>query len=364
MRRKLIFLIAACVLSTGVYAEKHHKKPKTRAQPAASYAERADALAWADALAARHGLDARWVRAAVGAARRQTRIEQLVLPAASAQAKNWQAYHARFVEPVRVRAGLAFWQQHAALLARAEAEYGVPAHLIVGILGVETLYGRDMGSWRVLDALATLAFDFPAAHPRADARRAFFADELAQFLLLAQASGADPAHARGSYAGAMGMPQFMPSSWQRWAVDFDGDARVDLWSSTADAIGSVANYFRAHGWTPGLPTHYPVHLDAARLELAALLAPDIRPSFSVSEMAQHGARVEVEDEGEAYAGPLALIELHNGPAAAPSYVAGTQNFYVVTRYNWSSYYALAVIALGEAVAAARHPQREPGGLAR
>ena len=154
----------------------------------------------------------------------------------------------------------------------------------------------------------------------------------------------------GSYAGAMGLGQFMPSSWARWAVDFDRDGHIDLFGSAEDAIGSVASYFIGHGWQPGLTTHFPVRFDATRLDLDALLAPDILPSFSVSSMAAKGALVE--GAGAAYGGKLALIELENG-GDAPTFVAGTDNFYAVTRYNWSSYYAMAVIELGQAVAAAR-----------
>lgn len=158
----------------------------------------------------------------------------------------------------------------------------------------------------------------------------------------------------GSYAGAMGMPQFMPSSMAKYAVDFDGDGKIDLNNSPVDVIGSVASYFKAFNWQPGLPTHYPVRLDETRLDKDALLAPDILPSFSVGSFTSKGAVLE----GEAlnHPGPLALIELQNG-TAAPSYVAGTDNFYAITRYNWSSYYAMAVIELGQAVAAARPASR-------
>jgi len=307
-------------------------------------------MQFADDLAARRDLDPAWVRAVIGRAQFLPQVPRLMLPAPRGTAKNWAAYRARFVEPVRIRAGVRFWDAHAEALARAEQEYGVPQEIIVGILGVETLYGQHMGRLRVLDALATLAFDFPEAHPRAAERRAFFRRELEQFLSLAHRSGADPFEAQGSYAGAMGLPQFMPSSWARWAVDFDRDGRIDLFASAEDAIGSVASYFIGHGWQPGMPTHFPVRLDDARLDLDALLAPDILPTFSVAAMAALGA--EVQGAGAAHAGQLALIELENG-AAAPSFLAGTANFYAVTRYNWSSYYAMAVIELGQAVAAAR-----------
>ena len=274
-------------------------------------------------------------------------MPKLMLPPAKGTAKNWRAYRSRFVEPVRIRAGLRFWQQNQATLARAEREYGVPAEIIVGIIGVETIYGQQMGSFRVMDALATLAFDFPAAHPRAAERTEFFRRELEQFLSLANRSNTDPFDLRGSYAGAMGLGQFMPSSWVRWAVDFDGDGSVDLFQSPADAIGSVANYFRGHGWTPGMPTHFNVQFDTTRLQLDELLAPDILPTFSASSLQTKGAILDAE--GSQHTGPLALVELQNG-AEAPSYVAGTENFYAITRYNWSSYYAMAVIDLGREVA--------------
>jgi membrane-bound lytic murein transglycosylase B len=257
-------------------------------------------------------------------------------------------YRSRFIDPIRIRAGQRFWQENQAMLERAEREYGVPAEIIVGIIGVETIYGQQMGTFRVMDALATLAFDFPSAHPRAKERTEFFRRELEQFLSLTNRSNTDPFEPRGSYAGAMGLGQFMPSSWVRYAVDYDGDGRVDLFNSPADAIGSVANYFRGHGWTPGMPTHFGVQFDAARLQMDDLLAPDILPTFSVASMQAKGAVLDAA--GVQHNGPLALVELQNG-AEAPSYVAGTENFYAITRYNWSSYYAMAVIELGETIEA-------------
>jgi len=347
---------AALAMAPAALAQKPaKKKEKSAPAPEVLYAGRPDALRFADDLAARRGLDREWVRQAIGQARFLPQVPRLMLPAPQGAPKNWAAYRARFVEPVRIRAGVRFWNEHAATLARAEREYGVPAEIIAGILGVETLYGQHMGSFRVMDALATLAFDFPAAHPRAAERQAFFQGELEQLLSLADRTGTDPFALRGSYAGAMGLGQFMPSSWVRWAVDFDGDGRIDLFQSPADAIGSVANYFQAHGWVPGLPTHYALAFDETRLRLPELLAPDILPTFDAAGMEARGAR-PLPAEGTATApeaaGPLALIELQNGGAPA-TYVAGTRNFYVVTRYNWSSYYAMAVIDLGREVAAAR-----------
>ena len=354
--RNALFLIAASALCISAAAQNHSKKlRKTQATsqtaPASSYyASRADVAAFADDVAERRGLDADWLHNTLAQARFLPQVPRLMLPPTRGTPKNWAAYRDRFIDPVRVGAGVRFWQEHEAALDRAEREYGVPAEIIVGIIGVETLYGRHMGNFRVLDALATLSFDFPDAHPRAEARRTYFRGELEQFLSLAQRGGTDPFEPRGSYAGAQGLGQFMPSSLARWAVDFDHDGHTDLHGSAEDAIGSVANYFIAHGWTPGMATHYPVVFSPAGADLATLLAPDILPTFSAERMAELGA--EVQGAGAQHTGPLALVELQNGDAP-PSFVAGTQNFYAVTRYNWSSYYAMAVIELGREVAQAR-----------
>ena len=303
-------------------------------------------LAWAQEAAPRLQLDPAWLQKTMAQAQRLPVVEKLVLPPASPVAKDWAAYRARFIEPIRIQAGARFWRKHQATLERAEKEYGVPAAIVVGIIGVETLYGQNMGNFRLVDALGTLAFHFPDAHPRAVERQAFFRSDLEQFLLLSSRSGADPLSVRGSYAGAMGLPQFMPSSWAKYAVDFDGDGRIDLFGSTADAIGSVAHYFKAFQWRTGMPTHYPVSLNA-QTDMDSLMAPDILPTFSVASFTTKGAGLS--GEALTHPGPLALIELRNGPNA-PSYVAGTENFYAITRYNWSSYYAMAVIELAEAVA--------------
>lgn len=345
-----LFLIAACAITASANPQKTLKSRATKPQPVVLYASRPDALLFADDLAARRDLDREWVRQAIGQARYLPQIPRLMLPPPAGAPKNWRAYRSRFIDATRIRAGLRFWQDNEATLERAEREYGVPAEIIVGIIGVETIYGQQMGSFRVMDALATLAFDFPSAHPRAKERTEFFRRELEQFLSLSNRSNTDPFEARGSYAGAMGLGQFMPSSWVRYAVDFDGDGRIDLFKSPADAIGSVANYFRGHGWTPGMPTHFPVQFDHARLQLDDLLAPDILPTFSATALQAKG--VVLDAAGAQYSGPLALVELQNGGEPA-SYVAGTENFYAVTRYNWSSYYAMAVIELGREVAAAR-----------
>jgi membrane-bound lytic murein transglycosylase B len=357
MQQRLIFAIlyvALQIINTPAIAQNGIKK-KLNSKSSTQYelyATRVDAMQMADDIAERRDLDRDWVRNAIGQARNMGQISRLMQPAPKGVAKNWRVYRSRFIDPVRIKAGVKFWQDNAATLAKAEKEYGVPAEIIVGIIGVETIYGRDTGSYRVIDALTTLTFDFPASHPRAAERQAFFKGELEHFLSLTSRSGVDPLSPRGSYAGAMGLPQFMPSSWVKYAIDFDEDGQVDLFTSPADVIGSVANYFKSFKWQPGMPTYYPVTFDAAKLDMDALMAPDILPTFSVASFMAKGANLNAA--GAAHTGPLALIELQNGdPSIAgnmPSYVAGTENFYAITRYNWSSYYAMSVIDLGREVA--------------
>ena len=337
-------LIAAGAPWTSAEAKKR-SKPADADEPR-PYALRDDAMRWADEVAQRRGLDAEWARQAVAQAVFLPRVPRLMLPPARGTAKNWRVYRSRFIDATRIRAGVRFWQRNGDVLARAQGEYGVPPEIIVGIIGVETIYGQNMGSFRVIDALATLTFDFPPAHPRASERQAYFSGELEQFLSLCSRTGMAPNSPLGSYAGAMGLPQFMPSSWVKYAIDFDGDGQIDLWGSESDAIGSVASYFKGYGWQPGQATHYPVQL-SPEADLDALLAPDILPTFSAERFEALGANLD--EAGRGHAGPLALVELQNG-GADPTFVAGTENFYVITRYNWSSYYAMAVIELGRAVA--------------
>ncbi|MBI2749446.1 MAG: lytic murein transglycosylase B [Burkholderiales bacterium] len=366
-----IFFIAVCTLSARAGATKPFKEPSAKVTKARTtsgkhakqasrskhkkdtagplYATRPEVLSAANAIAARMGLEPAWVRHAIGQSRYIAAIARASAPPPVGTAKNWALYRSRFIEPVRIRAGVKFWQDNREALERAEAQTGVPAAIIVGIVGVETIYGQQTGSYRVMDALTTLAFDFPRDHPRSTERAAFFLGELEAFLELTHRTGTDPLALRGSYAGAMGMPQFMPSSWSKYAVDFDGDGHTDLFHSKADVIGSVANYFKAFGWKPGMPTHYPVRLVAEGADRAALLAPDILPTFTPAAMAAKGG--ELDATALQHNGPLALVELQNGDAP-PLYIAGTENYYAITRYNWSSYYALAVIELGQEVAAA------------
>ena len=338
----------------------HHAKTQKRATQDRAlalaamplYATRPEVMAAALDIAQRRELNAAWVQHVVSQARFMPSIAQAVLPATGPAAKNWNLYRERFVEPKRIAAGVAFWQRHRETLERAQQATGVPPEIIVGIVGIETLYGKHAGGYRVIDALCTLAFDFPAAHPRAAQRTAFFRSELEAFLALTARNDMDPLAVRGSYAGAMGMPQFMPSSWEKYGVDFDGDGKVDLYGNAEDVIGSVANYFKVFQWRPGMPTHYALQIDPQTADLATLLQPDIKPTFSAFDLVAHGARLDAD--GQRHSGALALLELQNGNEA-PLYLAGTENFYAITRYNWSSYYALAVIELGRAVQRALPP---------
>ena len=351
-------VVAATPAMPGKHAQprKHrHRKATVRSDTdpdIVTYGRRDDLMQFGAEVAARNQLDVEAVQAALAQARFVPAIAKAVMPPPAGTAKNWAAYRARFIEPKRIAAGAAFWQANEAWLTQAEQRYGVPPEIVVGIVGVETLYGQRMGNYRVIDALTTLGFDFPTG--RKD-RSAFFRDELEQLLVLSHREGNDPLAVKGSYAGALGMPQFMPSSVNKYAVDFDGDGHIDLHASAADVIGSVAHYLAEFGWQRDLPTHYEVAVPSDASERALLLGPDILPSFTAQQFIDHGAAFGAPSPplaGSEADAKLALVELQNGPDA-PSYVAGTTNFYTITRYNWSSYYAMAVIELGQAVRRAR-----------
>ncbi|WP_245503515.1 lytic murein transglycosylase B [Aquabacterium lacunae] len=305
-----------------------------------SYALHPRSQALALKLAREQGLDPEWTVSVLSQARFIEQVQKLNMPASNPGSKNWQAYRARFIEPIRLRAGAQFVKEHEATLQKAEARWGVPVDIIAGVIGVETIYGRYTGNMRVLDVLTTLSLDFPTG--RSD-RSPFFQNELGQFLRLCAEQHFDPMTVQGSFAGAIGLPQFMPSSIRAYAVDFDGDGVIDLRNSPADAIGSVANYLARHGWQRGMPTHYLVAPPTDLDQRQTLLGPDIKPTFSSEEMARLGA--VLDEPGKRHSGKLALVLLHNG-ANEPTYLAGTDNFYSITRYNQSSYYALAVIELG------------------
>jgi membrane-bound lytic murein transglycosylase B len=257
------------------------------------------------------------------------------------QADSWEAYRAQFLSDRHVRAGLEYWKAHRAALARARAEYGVPEEIIVAIIGVETFYGRNTGRWRVIDALATLAFDYP---PRAR----FFRGELESYLLFARDLQLDVFSVKGSYAGAIGIPQFMPGSYLRYAVDFDGDRRIDLRDNPVDAIGSVANFLLRHGWRAGAPVQRGARVNG---EIPPeLLAPDALPRNTLEELRLAG----VAPRGAPLPGEtrVTLLKLAT-PERPADYRIGLHNLYVLTRYNRSLFYAFAVADLAEALRAAR-----------
>jgi membrane-bound lytic murein transglycosylase B len=267
----------------------------------------------------------------------QTRPSILRAMATPGTARPWYEFRRRNVDPGRIDGGVRFWSENSAALERASREFGVPAELIVATIGIETVYGRNMGNFKVLDALSTLAFEYP---PRAE----FFRGELEQFLLLVRDSGIDSG-TRGSYAGAIGMPQFIPSSVRKYAVDFDGDGRRDLVNSAADAIGSVANYYRSFGWKAGAAVVAPA--DPGAVEVAPLVAAGIKPHIKVAELKKQGFTVQgaIEDDMEA---TVFSVETESGPRV----MLGFNNFYVITRYNRSVNYAMAVNELSSEIRAA------------
>ena len=328
-------------------ATKKHKKAKAvrddDAPDSFVYGRRDDVMAFAAQVAQDRGLDRAWVEEQLSRARYQPAVAKAIMPAPAGSAKNWAAYRARFVEPKRLAAGVQWWQAHAATLADAQQRYGVPPELVAGIVGVESFYGRMTGNFRVLDSLASLAFDFPKG--RSD-RSAFYRSELRAYLVWCALEGRDAETVRGSFAGAIGWPQFMPSSLLRYAVDYDHDGRVDLAGGGDDVVGSIASYMATFGWQPDMPTHFPVQPPADIEARARLVATDIVPRWTVAQLTEAGA--QLPDAARDFPGPLSFVELQNGDDA-PSYIAGTSNFYVVTRYNWSAYYALAVIELGAAL---------------
>ncbi|WP_342119087.1 lytic murein transglycosylase B [Pseudoduganella sp. OTU4001] len=270
---------------------------------------------------------------------------QLVKPAPPGKPKNWQAYSARFIEPKRINAGVEFWNANRDTLARAEALYGVPAEIIVGIIGVETIYGRDMGKFRVLDVLATLAFAYPLA-PNREARMAFFRGELEATMVSARQTGVDPLALTGSYAGAVGMPQFMPGNIYKLGVDFDGDGKVDLRNSAADAIGSVANFLIAHGWKRDDPSPlvYPAAVSPERA-WEKYIDHGLDAKFRAEELLAAGVSTNAALAADKLYG---LVDLQNG-AEPTEYWVGSNNFFSITKYNRSYFYAMSVVELGRAV---------------
>ena len=251
----------------------------------------------------------------------------------------WYKFRVNHVSESLITRGTKFWAANAADLARAEQVYGVPASMIVAIIGIETNYGSNMGSFRVADALTTIGFDYPR-------RAEFFRNELTEFLLLAKEERSNPLTFKGSYAGAMGMPQFMPSSFRKWAVDFDGDGRRDIWNSRSDAIGSVANYFKQHGWKRGGGLVVPAQVQPGP-KIDQLVGDKFNLHYTVGELKRMGVTPvgTVADSEQAV-----LVPLETSPGVT-EYWLGLNNYYTVTRYNKSTLYAKAAQELSEAIEA-------------
>ena len=311
------------------------------AQPvlaSSDYLARPDVREFIDSMREEHGIDAADLERILGDVRVEPAVVRLIgaePSSAPSPARSYSRYRAKFLTPALILAGARFWSLHAEDLARAEAEFGVPPEVILGILGVETSFGGNTGSFRTIDALATIAFD-------GTRRQEYFRDELKELLLLARESGLDPLLIKGSYAGAMGLPQFMPSSYRRYAVDYDGDGAIDLLGSPADAIGSVASYVKAFGWVADEAPFASVRLLPGS---ESDLVSGLQRVHDVSDVQTKGVVFSGRDPP---AGPCSIIELPT-PGKPSKFVAGFTNFEVITRYNRSTFYASAVLELGSAI---------------
>lgn len=329
-------LLAGCATS----------RAQTNYPPADGFAHRPQVKEFIDQMVKQDGFDKAKLQGWFAEAEPQMAvIEAMERPA---EAKPWYQYRRIFLTDARVRGGVAFWEAHRKALDRAQATYGVPPQIVTAIIGVETFYGRRMGRWPIFDSLATLSFDYP---PRAD----FFRRQLAQYLLLAREEGFNPMKRLGSYAGAMGQGQFMPSSYRQYAVDFDGDGKRNLWVDADDAIGSVANYFAVHGWQTGGAIAVPARVQG---DPYADHAPALKPSFTASQLSAQGIVPVRPLPG---AGHLSVIRLEAD--SGPKYWIGAQNFYVITRYNHSPLYAMAVYQLSQAIRKAYEHANPPDTLA-
>ncbi len=335
-RRTFIPLFALVSLTVAALARE--APPPAPAKPPANWSQAIERFA--TRVAARHGWDARELKSLL----KQARYQKSIIDAMNRPAEGmpWYRYRKIFLQPARIDAGVRFWREHRRLLEQAERKWGVPPHIVTAILGVETYYGRRAGGYRVIDALATLAFAYPK-------RAAFFARELDEFLQLLHDEGLDPRATLGSYAGAMGMPQFIPSSYRAYAVDFDGDGRRDLLHSSADVIGSVANYFARHGWRPGGP----VALKLKPGQVPAAASDELKPSIPLARFSARGVGLP-PGVGPRARGAVVALEQPDGV----EHWLGFDNFYVITRYNHSKLYAMAVHQLSERIRERMHERQD------
>lgn len=322
------------------------------ALPAGSFARRPEVRVFIAEMHEQHGFAAKDLLHAFSRVKPIPAVIQAILPPRDPGVRSWQAYRARFVEPKRIALGLKFWRQHGAALAAARERTGVPEEIVLAIIGIETIFGHHVGNFGTLAALSTLAFDYPRTGAIGDpqyaaSRAALFRRELEQLLLLAREMRRDPLTYKGSYAGALGLPQFLPSSVRRYAVDGDQDGRIDLAGNPDDAIASVANFLKEHGWDKDGPVA--VAASAEGEKFAALIDEGIVPRRTPNEMASFGVT-----SGDAPDLPAALIDLVT-PQQPVEYRLGYRNFYVLTRYNRSSFYAMAVFDLANELRARQAP---------
>lgn len=325
------FIFATFILTFALTASSHATEMQTKN---GDYLKRDDVQSFMQQMIQQHQFTAEELQQWFAAIRpRPDIIEAISNPA---EGKPWHVYRKIFIKEKRIAGGVTFWTEHRELLERAEKETGVPARIIVAILGVETLYNTYKGRYNVLESLATLSFDYPK-------RSKFFRSELEQFLLLAREERVDPLMLTGSYAGAMGGPQFISSSFRRYAVDFDNDDKRDIWSNPADMIGSVANYFKLHDWQPGEDITHRANINGDQVNQA--VEKGIKPYYSVAELEKMGISSNTKINPDAKAAVIKLDQEN-----APEYWLGLKNFYVITRYNHSPLYAMAVYQLSEAIA--------------
>jgi len=292
-----------------------------------------DVRLFMDEMVEKHGFDRDYLVSILS----QARVSDTILQAISrpAEAMPWYRYRPIFLRTDRIRLGADFIRQHKDTLARAEREYGVPPEIIAAIIGVETRYGQNTGSYKVIDALVTLGFKFPRRAP-------FFRSELEQFLLLTREQQVDPHSVKGSYAGAMGIPQFISSSYRHYAIDFDGDGFIDIWNNPVDAIGSVANYFKVHGWQHGEKVAVKAYASDDRYK--ELIAPGLELDTAKNTLAHYGITADVDHNSEEQI-KLLSYELEDGEEIW----IGFRNFYAITRYNRSILYAMAVFQLANEI---------------
>lgn len=335
--------LAFCLTLTTACAQSRPRTPIADATVERHYERRDAVQTWIATTVERTGLAADDVRAAVQAARYAPRVARAILPTSPAVQRSWRAYRARFIEPKRIDAGLRFWADHATELERAHLLFGVPPEVVVAVIGIETLYGVVPGNDRAIDVFATLGFDWPADAPRD--RSALFRDEFAELLMLANEHHLDVTTVRGSYAGALGLPQFLPSSVRRYAVDFDGDGTIDVLASPADAIGSVAHFLAAHGWQRDGPLWFDAAL-AAGAQPAPLISNDLVARMSFDDLREALVTCAVPDDDRTT--PLGLIDLDT-PNEPLVWKCAAPNFFAITHYNRSFFYAGAVTEVASAL---------------